>query len=358
MSKELAVGLCLFDPFYSEDMRQNAIKCATLLNRVWPHVFFIELIYTPKHLNSKSIKSELPSGVNYLQIKAKSVMFVKEQLMNICARHAIDKGYQSFMALDADILFDDELWPQRIISRLEDYKVVEGYKTAEWGWNPDTDECMIKDRSTVRVFFDQNAYGGFPGGAWAADDEFWTELGFFEDLILGPGDALFAASLTDRYAKKNPVPMADKVLTMRAQKLSESFVSQFREYEQKIADLVGHKFFYANQHVRFLFHGSKKFKYYGQRFAIMEGFSSQELKKNKAGVFEWVDPKSLRARLMESYFCAKNKHLDWNVSVPCICNRTCYTGSKHYEGGTREHPILLSKINQNFSIDWKAECNI
>jgi len=356
LNKDLAVGMCFYNPFKFEIMNENIIRTCEHLLESWKDIYVVELIYNDPELNQESIKDKLPKGVEVLQVRCDSLMWHKEQLLNILAKHVINnEGYDNFAAFDADILFENPDWPQRILAKLETYQIVQCYNKGKSGWHPNEDPQSVKPSFLCRWFHDQKTNWSFPGGAWSARKKFWTECGFFEYNIAGGGDTVFASALLypacgfddwERKYKKTDVFFE-----------SNSYETSYETYRHNLNTTMRTWYGYVNQTALYQVHGARTKRAYVNRQQILQSINLiKDINRNKHNLTEWVNPNNVRAKLLSNYFKARNDdnpniNATTGAIVPCTCLITCQLNSLLYEKD-KVYEIALADANEKFKIEW------
>lgn len=341
--KKLAVLLPFFNPFGNELMEQNLIKTAKHLLEVWPHIFVVEAKYEDDSLNQNTMARRTPKGVKHFYLKTKDVMFHKEQMLNVMARQLCE-DYKVVASMDADILFIDRYWPQRIFDALDEFDLIQCFHQGVSEFRNDRDGTP-KDYPIFSCMFQwikNGAYAGSPGGAWAGRKKFW-EVGLFDSYVLGSNDSCTFDGVTGRARTQIPVqykkvpasmPMHNKVI----------------KYTEKMMNIAA---YYAKNEVKFQFHTTATAKRYGSRHAIMRDFDpDRELKVNDDGLYEWVNPQSSRAKLIREYFEIKDDpQKTWATIVRCRCVEATPTDNGFFRAGD-EGFFPMQAINNHFEIIW------
>lgn len=337
--KQLAVLVPYFNPFANQQLANNLYRTLAKLRSEWREIILVELIYKTKDLNRQIAK--IPPGIKRILYQAESVMFHKEQMLNIAARSLLD-DYENIAAFDADIMFETPRWPSYVLAALEDFNIVQCFSTVKARYQDEQrHDCYP---SAMYQYLHHNVHNGSPGGAWAGDGRFWSLVGLFDKFILGPNDSFLFDGITGRVR-------SGARITYKNIPMSEVMHNALVKYTDKMDGMLP---FYVPLTARFQYHGSAANKRYSSRLAIMEQFNpDRELTTNKDGLYEWVNPVSTRAKLLRSYFEVKdNPDAAWKTKVECVCVTSTVVNGRRYKAGERI-TAPLDDINQHFRIVWR-----
>lgn len=339
--KKLAVVVAFFNPFDNDLTRKNLITTVKSLYQAWPDIFVVEVKY--KHHNKKGNAKYTPKEVKHIYLEAESVFFHKERMNNIVCRE-LAEDYEVVAAFDADILFPDRFWPQRIITTLEEFDLAQCFMESASVFKDDRGDKIrdIVNKSCMYMFLKQGLLSGSPGGAWAGRKKFW-DIGQFDSYVLGSNDSILFDGITGRARGQVPVQYK-KVPTSRPMH------DRIIEYTDRMEVI---KPIFVRQNVEFQFHTTLTAKRYGARHTIMVDFNpDKELEVNKDGLYEWKNPNSNRARLMTEYFEVKdNPEKDWSTAVDCLCINSTPTDAGFIKAG-QVIRLPMQQINNHFRIIW------
>ena len=107
-NKNLAVVCCYFNHGNYKTKLNNFIEYYEDISQYIDKVLTVELI-------SNNSTQQLPKKVNSLKVYSDSVLWHKENLLNIGIKQLIDEGYKYIAWLDADILFQDSFWVEEAL---------------------------------------------------------------------------------------------------------------------------------------------------------------------------------------------------------------------------------------------------
>ena len=101
MAKDLAAVCCFYNPCGFQSKIDNFVKFYNSLKLQLKRVEVVELCYN----NSKI--SSLPKYVNPHIVTSNSVLWHKENLLNIGISNLIKEGWENIAWLDSDIIFEN-----------------------------------------------------------------------------------------------------------------------------------------------------------------------------------------------------------------------------------------------------------
>lgn len=244
----------LFNQFVNKINEDNHIR-----------LFVVELAYG----NQKFIVTK-DSNKNHLQLRTKTPLWHKENMINIAVKKLLPKNYKAFAWVDADIEFESNTWA------LDTLKILNGYKDVVQIFSHAVD--MDKDESTLNVFsgfgynfckqkkFSSNKLCDFwhPGFAWAMTRKTYEKIGgLYDKGILGSGDNIMAFS----FINKSNYYIRDKY--------NEDYNNSMLEFQEKSKFL---RLGYVPGVIRHSFHGKKKNRYYHERTEILANYQYSPLK--------------------------------------------------------------------------------
>ena len=219
------------------------------------NLFIVELIYEKQRFIVTDSKNK-----NHLQLKCKTPLWHKENMINIGVKQLLPKDYKAFAWIDADIEFESTTWA------LDTLKILNGSKDVVQLFSHCVD--MDKDKSTMNIF---NSFGysfskmkkyekkthdyWHPGYAWAITRKAYEKIGCLYDKgILGSGDNIMAFSFIN------------KVEHATNANYNEDYNSSMLEFQKKAKTL---RLGYVPGVIRHYYHGSKKNRNYTERWIIL-----------------------------------------------------------------------------------------
>lgn len=149
---------------------------------------------------------ELPPSLDVIRIRAGSLLWQKERLLNLAASW-LPASCRYVAWLDCDVLFDDPRWPADLIAVLGQKKVAQLFETAIRLDRHGTGESEPRARSFASVMskkpetLEANRYDlhGHTGYAWAMRRKIFDEVGLYESAVSGSADHFMAHAIFGRY---------------------------------------------------------------------------------------------------------------------------------------------------------------
>jgi len=196
----------------------------------------------------------------HLQLRTDCPLWHKENMINLGVKYLLPKNYKAFAWIDADIEFENNTWA------MDTLKILNGTKDIVQLFSHCVD--MAKNKLTMRVFNSagyqytkQNQYCGsgdnywHPGYAWAITRKAYEKMGgLYEQAILGSGDNIMLHCLL-----KNGINSVKN-------RYNEDYIQSVVQYERKMKNM---RFGYTPGIIRHYYHGSKKNRFYHERWEIL-----------------------------------------------------------------------------------------
>jgi len=175
--RELAVCFVYFNVARSKRILMNYLYVTNKLRMSNIPFFTLELVYD---------RAEIPNAIH---IAGKSAMFHKEHICHLMEQQYIPSEYTKLLFLDADIVFGNPQWYNRITDLLDSYQVVQPFRDAVW-LDLTYTQHMTKKQSVV--FMDRHQYDSkfHPGFGWAFQRTWFRTVGLYPYAITGCGDTL------------------------------------------------------------------------------------------------------------------------------------------------------------------------
>jgi hypothetical protein len=147
---------------------------------------------------------EIPSAPEVLQVRSRSVLFQKEQLLNHAIRH-LPPACTKVAWIDADVLFTNPAWAVETSRALEHHSIVQPWERG-WrlprgrrdfdgegrGWTSFSATCRDHPGAFLWPDYDRHGHTGF---AWAARRELLDRHGLYAHAIAGNADHLMAHAI-------------------------------------------------------------------------------------------------------------------------------------------------------------------
>jgi len=258
---------------------------------------------------------EQKAGVNLVQVRSKTLVWNKENLINIgFSRLPHDWKYAGWF--DADLFFRRPHWATETVHALQQYDIVQPWSDA-YDLGPN-DEHIQHHKSFLHQWWhkqpvvpDCAKFWTFAGGpyiyphsgyAWAITRAAFNWLGgLFELAAMGAGDHHMALSLVGR---------ADRSLPG---KVSASYERHLMEWQARALHHINGNMGFVHGTIEHRFHGKKVDRKYVDRWQMIleHGFDPDtDIKKNHYGVFELCGNKPELRHDLDMYFRQRNEDIN------------------------------------------------
>ncbi|MBS0308363.1 MAG: hypothetical protein JSS58_05265 [Proteobacteria bacterium] len=150
---------------------------------------------------------ELPAALDVLQVRADTLLWQKERLLNLAASW-LPARCKYVAWLDCDILFDNPRWPRDLVATLKQCKVAQVWQTClrlnaqgQTGVQPDIAESFASVMQKFPESLDAGRYDrhGHTGYGWAMRREIFDAVGLYEAAVSGSADHFMAHAIFGDY---------------------------------------------------------------------------------------------------------------------------------------------------------------
>lgn len=254
-----------------------------------------------------------------VRLSSDSVLWQKERLLNLALRY-LPPDCDKVVWLDADILFENNLWAQQAALLLDRYKIVQPYQMAAWlteggeyRWQTEA-LYRTKLRSLPGVAYAVCKVGKqaenmiarpdllHPGFAWAARRDLLETHGFYDKFVLGGGDfVMMLAMYSGAAALANP-----SVSSSLSPKQLEDMTSWMNSFYETVAGNVG----YVDGTVFHLWHGNLSDRKYVERYGILRDFGfdpTTDIDLDGHECWRWSSEKPELHRQVTAYFSGRKE---------------------------------------------------
>lgn len=262
----------------------------------------VELAFGDRHHEVTAGDGQLSE----LQLRSDAELWHKENLINIGVRDLLPRDWKYVAWVDADVAFSNPHWALETIHQLQHYPVVQPWtQCLDLGPGGNVLRvhdayCSLVERGVRRQRHSGEPYKyGHSGYAWACTRAFWENVhGLMDFPILGSADHHMAWAMTGevRYSVHEGMTAAFKRRCNEWQELA------FRETCGRLASVEGH--------LTHAFHGSKRQRYYRERWQILvdgQFDPDKDLRRDASGVLYLVGKPRL-AEEIRRYF--RSRHED------------------------------------------------
>jgi len=202
------------------------------------------------------------------------IMWQKERLWQFGGEEMVRRGYERIAFMDADVIFEDERWPQVVFDALDSNVVIQPFAEVEHRFS----DRILKQKSALS----QNANRPARGIAFACRSEFILEVGFYDRCIVGGGDgALVKAVLMDDERS------FERDLRQSNLFLNAAMRTHYGEWAKKCHAYVRDRWGHASLRLTALSHGRFKDRRYASRHALLRTFDPERDVAIRGGTLSW-----------------------------------------------------------------------
>lgn len=150
---------------------------------------------------------ELPASLDVIQIRARTLLWQKERLLNLAASW-LPRNCEYVAWLDCDILFDNPDWARDLERVLKKYKVAQLFETClrlerddAKTMAPDLSESFasVMNRDSTLLNIGRYDRHGHTGYSWACHREIFDEVGLYDCAPAGSADHFMAHAIYGDY---------------------------------------------------------------------------------------------------------------------------------------------------------------
>jgi hypothetical protein len=231
---------------------------------------------------------------NHLQIKAETVLWHKENMINLAVKYLLPTDYRAFAWIDADIEFENATWA------MDTLKVLNGHKDVVQLFSHCVD---LSDENTNLNIFNSFGYSfckqkkytvrgidyWHPGYAWAMTRKAYERIGgLYDKGVLGSGDNIMAVSFINQVHKLNNV------------NYHEDYNQSMVDFQTKVKCL---RLGYVPGVIRHYFHGTKENRRYTERWKILmkHNYTPRDLYYSPEGILECTFSEEFKSDIV-NYF--------------------------------------------------------
>lgn len=247
-----------------------------------------------------------PNNPRHLQLRTKDEIWQKERSINLMVQR-FPPTWQYMMAVDGDILFQNENFAQEIIHELQHNPVVQPFQNVvNLGPDGEIDSTYpsfafqyFKDPESVKANKNKRYSFPHPGfGLCMRRDIFDSVGGFFDSAILGSGD---------HHAFYCFIGRADMSMPNN---ISEGYKKAVKEYEERCKRYIKGRIGYVKGIIHHQWHGKFKSRKYQERWSILinNNFDpSTDLKYDWQGLYQIDEDKPQLAIDIYKYMKLRNE---------------------------------------------------
>lgn len=242
---------------------------------------------------------ELPKDESILQVCGGDFIWQTERLLNHGIRNLPSK-FDKVAWIDADIIFEQEDWPQQTEKALDDWPLIQMFSLARMMPNPTEPQIPFMEvpgsiycRNHQVTWPDGSERLGHCGYAWAARREVIEKVGLYDAVPVGGGDKNKLFALLNQLDQQQ---MADRQ--------NEAMRQHYQDWANRLRHACGGQSGYADLSLRHLWHGSLESRHYRDRHAIplRHDFNPwEDICLSESGAWQWNSDKPQLHKEVEAY---------------------------------------------------------
>lgn len=295
---DTAVCMCFFSPAGFQKPKQNLLYVEKLLRDANIPTFTIECV-----IGDQKPVIENPT----VQVKSNTYLFYKEQLYNLLVPK-IPEQYTKLIFIDADILFSNSQWVDRVSNALDTYDIVQPFQTAKWFDYDNKTVIQTRKGTLFGLEVDKIPPADIandkyhPGFTVAMRRSYFDKIhGFFDKCIFGGGDTMFCNTFVKKPNFKTFVNF-----------ITYEYIKWFQH-----ATNVSCKFSYMPFTVYHLYHGKLVDRQYISRYERLQEFKDVPFDSlffvNQQGLYETTNEKL--NQIMKDFFHSRNEDYEPSKQV-------------------------------------------
>jgi hypothetical protein len=221
-------------------------------------VYVVEIAYGDRAF-------EVTESINptHLQLRTKNELWHKENMINLAVKYLLPRDWKYVCWSDTDVFWNNPGWALETIHQLQHYDVVQPWSTCtDMGFNDATrmfeSFCNVLQQGVPMQTHPSQPYKyAHTGFAWACTRKFWENVrGLMEWCVVGSADHHMAWA------------MINKVSHSVHNGMSDGFKRAAKEWQDKAYKVTHGHMGCVKAHIEHRFHGSKKNRYYRERWQI------------------------------------------------------------------------------------------
>jgi hypothetical protein len=291
--RELAAVCCYYNPCHYQSRLRNF------------HLFFTDIVRTGIHLLTVELalgddEWELQGVPDVLRLRAQDVLWHKERLLNVGIAQLIREGFQKIAWVDADILFHDSSWPEKLSFMLDRCPLCQAF--AEVGRKSSRDEPLRFAPGAIKRLLDESFLkGDLSGGAWGARAELLSREPIYDACIVGGGDqALCFASFYDFRNPNTKIVLDNVCRTLQMAPLRQE---HFCRWATRFGALVRGEVSFIHGAIESLYHGDKSHRRYMSRYEMLADYNPfQDIALNDDQCWRWATDKPQLHQDLREFF--------------------------------------------------------
>lgn len=199
VSSKVCVITSYFNPCRYSSRRKNYDKFIAGIKKAGVPCYTIECAFGDDPF-------ELPESDFVLRVRASSVLWQKERLLNLMVSQLPDR-FEYIAWLDCDILFKNENWANDLADTLDNFKVAQMFETCicldkagKYVVEPvATSFSKVTSQFPAAMSFQRYDVHGHTGYGWAMHRRLFKDVGLYEHAVSGSADHFMAHAIFNNF---------------------------------------------------------------------------------------------------------------------------------------------------------------
>ncbi len=232
---------------------------------------------------------ELPEDASILRVPGGDLIRQTERLLNHGIQH-LPAQYDKVAWVDADILFEQDDWPERVEKSLQKSPLVQMFSLAKMMSDPNERQASAME-VPGSIYCQQHQVKwpdgtdrlGHCGYAWAARREVIQQVGLYDAVPVGGGDKNQLFALLNQLDHQQML-----------ERQNEAMRKHYCDWALRLRKACGERCGYVDLSLRHLWHGSLESRQYRPRHAIplRHDFNPwEDLCVSPSGAWQWNSDK-------------------------------------------------------------------
>jgi hypothetical protein len=251
----LGVVCCYFNPIGYKSRYDNFIEFYSSLKKQIKSVHVIEMdspLRLPEEIGSKLVSS-------------KSILWYKENLLNIGISDLLDDGYENIAWLDSDIFFHDSFWVKDTVDCLNNYNLCQLFSRAlKISENESCHTGCVRYWHETGNIYPLNTFC-HTGYAWAARSECLKKCLLYDKGIVGGGDSLIWFGSFDGVVNIFELLQPHPIFKLNI----NAYIMNYLDWSEKWGKVINGEVSYVYNNIRVPNQGSNYSKQYIARYNIL-----------------------------------------------------------------------------------------
>jgi len=296
--RELAAVCCHFNPCRYQSRLRNYHIFRTALMKTGMRLLTVELALGAQDW-------ELNNVADVLRVRASDVLWHKERLLNLGIAQLLGEGFTKIAWLDADIVFHDPAWPQKLSAFLDRCVLCQAFTDAARQEKRDGRALILP--GSMHYLHRHGAFGeGLTGLAWAARAELLKALPLYDVCLVGGGDLAICFGACYSSRNNNAENFFDDICRILG--TTPLRKEHFRRWATPFGALVDGRIGFIEGTVETLYHGSVQNRRYGTRYEVLGDFDpDRDIAYNEDGCWRWSSAKPHLHEAVREYFLSRRE---------------------------------------------------